>query len=256
MELSKLSTSGVVKAAISYLGIYTSGYIFNNIGVPNRKELLITNDIYHVFNKTIDTKPIFQDALYCRQFVDICRYYRSSMSIVGYSKLPLLDRKKLEFILKEIKNPDNFKINVLSYCIMPTHFHFLLVQKVDGGIQSFVSNAVNSFTKSFNKSSARIGPLFIPRFKYKRITTGEQLAHVSRYINLNPFSSNIVNSIEDLKNYKWGSFKEIINKQYDLVDFQSLNKYCDTDSAKYIQFVLDNAGHQKNLEAVKYLNKW
>ena len=46
-------------------------------------------------------------------------------------------------------------IDILAYCLMPNHFHFLIRQKIDKGISTFVSNISNSYSRYFNQKHGR-----------------------------------------------------------------------------------------------------
>lgn len=224
--------------------------------MPTRADVFINGGVYHIFNKTIDGRRIFINNRNCNTFIEMLRYYRSSKSIISYSKLKSLSSPFSDTIKSTILNETFFDIEILSYCLMPTHFHLLIKQQKGHGILRSISNVVNGFTKYFNIKNGRKGPLFLPRFKSRTIITDEQLMHVSRYIHLNPYSSRIVNSIEDLMIYKWSSLKEYI---FDYSDICNTNDILDLFYFKkklYKKFVQNNAVYQRTLEEIKYTEKW
>ena len=132
---------------------------------------------------------------------------------------------------------------------MPNHFHFLLQQKVDGGITDFVSKISNSYTKYFNTKNQRIGPLLQGEFKSVYIETNEQLIHVSRYIHLNPLVSFLTDNLET---YQWSSYLEYLKE----VKNNTCSKGIILDQFKspqdYKQFVLDQENYGKKLEMIKH----
>lgn len=226
--------------------------------MPTRKDIFINNEIYHVFNKTIDHRSLFIDKKISKLFLDIVRYYRSTKANIRYSYFRKLSSAFRDFKEREINCRKYFKIEILAYCIMPNHFHLLLKQTIDKGIIRFMADILNSLTRFYNLRTDRKGPIFLTQFKSKRIVSREQLLHVSRYIHLNPYSSGLVNSISELMNYRCSSFIEYINKK-------NKNNLCETDvilsnfflrKEKYRKFVLDNAEHQKSLEYIKHAQKW
>lgn len=83
-------------------------------------------------------------------------------------------------------------LEIISYCLMPNHFHLLVKQVIDHGIVKCLNNFSNSYTRYFNIRHDRVGPLFQGRFKAVRIETDEQLLQVSRYIHLNPVASSLI----------------------------------------------------------------
>ena len=140
---------------------------------------------------------------------------------------------------------------------MPTHFHFLLRQNDNNGIQNFISNAANSFTRYHNIKYEKLGPLFLPRFKSVKVTSEEQAMHVSRYIHLNLYSSGLCKNIEELVNYKWSSFKEYVGDvKNGLCDKTFILGLFNFNKERYKRFVFNNADYQKSLEHIKYTNKW
>ncbi len=140
-------------------------------------------------------------------------------------------------------------VDIVCYCLMPNHFHFLLHQVKKGGITEFVSKISNSYTKYINTRSKRIGPLLQGDFKAVHVGTTEQLIHLSRYIHLNPIVAYLV---KNLYSYQWSSYPEYVN----LVSDEICDKKIILDQFKspeeYRQFVLDQEGYGKELEAIKH----
>src|SRR3989338_10209047 len=200
--------------------------------MPSRKDIFTNGSIYHIFNKTIDRRLIFEDDRISDLFLKLLRYYRSTKSIIRYSHFNELKGEFRVNFQKQILNPDYFKVDILTFCLMPNHFHLLLKQKREDGIIRFMSDTVNSVTRFFNILHERKGPVFLPQFRSRQIHTREQLIHVSRYQHLNPFSSGIVKSIKVLLSYPYSSFNE-----YSKANFTNL---CNTD------VILREFNHDKN----------
>ncbi len=227
--------------------------------MPGRFEPFINNRIYHIFNKTIEAKKIFIDHNNCDHFLELVKYYRSAKARISFSKLKLLKDELRREIIKATLPKKYFQIELLSYCLMPTHFHFLIRQKNTDGVKIFVSNVLNAFTRYFNIKTERKGPIFLTQFKSVGIQRDEQLIHVSRYIHLNPYSSQLVKSFGNLEKYSWVSYKEYINTDKDkdkICDTKTVLGYFNGDRGKYQKFVEDNADYQKSLEYVKHVAKW
>ena len=136
---------------------------------------------------------------------------------------------------------------------MPNHFHLLLKQKEDMGITRFMGLVQNSYTKYFNLKRDRVGSVFQGRFKAVRVSTDEQLIHLSRYIHLNPHSSFIVKSIEELVNYPWSSYSDYLSKR----NHQFLEKKIILDFFEkpkdYRKFVNSQIDYQRELAEIKKL---
>lgn len=95
-------------------------------------------------------------------------------------------------IAQDLSDKDHL-VDVIAYCIMPTHLHFVLCQLKDNGISIYMKNLLDSYTRYFNTRYKRKGPLWEGRFKSILVQTEEQLLHLTRYIHLNPISGALVN---------------------------------------------------------------
>lgn len=134
---------------------------------------------------------------------------------------------------------------------MPNHFHFLLKQIKDNGISHFVANFQNSYTRYFNVKWKKDGPLLLTQFKAVRIEDDNQLLHVSRYIHLNPYSSFVIKSIDNLIDYPWSSLKEYLSSANVVKSEEIINLI--GSSKKYKKFLLDQADYQRTLDQIKHL---
>ena len=225
--------------------------------MPSRKDIFTNGSFYHIFNKTIDHRLIFENDKISKLFLNLLRYYRSTKSVIRYSHFNELQRETRIRIEKQLIIPAHFKIEILTFCLMPNHFHLLLKQKKAEGIIRYISDTINSLTRFFNILHERKGPIFLPQFRSRQIHTREELIHVSRYHHLNPFSAGIVKNLKDILSYPYFSFNEyskagltnLCNTDYILKEFSF-------DKNKYQQFVFSNAEHQKMLQSVKYVKKW
>jgi len=171
------------------------------------------------------------------------RYYLQSNPAVKFS------------IFRQQKNKYQINLNealtkIIAYCIMPDHYHFILTQLKESGIKNFIQKLNNSYSHYFNLRHKQKGPVFESRFKAVRVKTQEQLIHLSRYINLNPVSSYLV---EDPINYPYSSYKIYLKEeQSDLVDPSDV--MVDFKSAKsYKKFVLDRKDYQRELKNIRHL---
>jgi len=225
--------------------------------MPKRKMNFINGEYYHIFNKTIESKQIFIDNYLTSMFLEISQYYRSSKTRLRFSDYKKLIDINKNLILKEILISAYFKVEILCYCLVPTHFHFLLKQLSENGVSKFIGDILNSFTRYFNIKTERKGPIFLPRFKAVRITNETQLKHVSRYIHLHPYSNGLVKNTIELENYRWSSFSEYIsNKASKLSSPDFILNLFNNDKIRYKKFVFDNADYQKSLEYIKHIDCW
>jgi len=218
--------------------------------VPRRLTPLITDQIYHIYNRGIDHRRTFIQKFDYRRALEAIIYYQHTsmvLKLAQYRILSLENKKRFDLVMKN----SLYNVQLISYCLMPNHFHLLIRQKQDNGISKFLSNFQNSYTRFFNTKYKRLGPLFLIQFKAVLITTDEQLLHVHRYIHLNPYASFIVKNLTDLISYPWSSMNEYLkntegycNKEFILSFFKK------TD---YSAFIFDQADHQRKLKIIKHL---
>jgi len=79
-------------------------------------------------------------------------------------------------------------VELVSFCLMPNHFHLLMYLQTTTGITQLLRNVTASYSVYFNKRHGRVGHLFQERFKASMIDNEGYLDHISRYIHLNPMS--------------------------------------------------------------------
>jgi putative transposase len=137
-------------------------------------KLYVENGWYHLYNRGIEKRDIFLDEQDYKVFLHYFKRYLTQSS-------DLVDEIKPRF-----KNDLFDKIQLVSYCLMPNHFHLLVKQAEKNTIIDFMRALSNSYTHYFNQKYQRIGPLFQGAYKGILINEEPYLLHLSRYIHLNP----------------------------------------------------------------------
>ena len=224
--------------------------------MPTRKDTFSNGCIYHIYNKTIDNRKIFNSDPVSLYFIELLNYYKSSKSNLKYSQFKNLNEDLRMNKEIEISIPKYHNVEILCHCLIPNHFHLLIKQKKEQGIIRFMSNTINSITHFYNLRNDRKGPVFFPQFKSRIILTDEALNHNSRYIHLNPYTCRLVGSLDELLNYRFSSFPAYINEgisNNEIVNPNIILANFNHDKSKYKEFVFGNAEHQKTLEYMKHL---
>lgn len=217
----------------------------------NRKVVFANDEIYHVFNRGVEKRPTFMDKRELDRSLITLDFYRFANLPLKLSRfLNLTESERSKF--RQDLNTFEKLVEVICYCLMPNHFHFLLKQKREGGISTFVANFTNSYTKYFNTRHERIGPLFQGLFKAVHIEGDEQFIHVSRYIHLNPVSSFLIEP-EELKSYEWSSFPEYMGLSNKNISSPKLVLDLFPSKERYKQFVLNQVDYARKLEQIKHL---
>ena len=178
-------------------------------------------------------------------------YYRFIKPPIKLSRFKRLNLQSKAELLDKLSGTGDKLVEIVSFVFMPNHFHFLLKQVADDGIAKYLSLFTNSYTRYFNTKHNRIGPLFQGVFKAVRIESNNQLLHLSRYIHLNTFVSNIVTKT-DLSTYPWSSLPSFLSGTKDCVESKIVvSQY--KDFSKYRDFVLNHADYARELEYIKHM---
>lgn len=208
--------------------------------MPYRTVPLVTDYFYHVFNRGVEKRDIFLNKWDYSRFFKTLTYYQFSEA------KPRFSRFNPEFYTI----PDNAKklIDIISYCLMPNHFHLLVKQIEDNGVSKYVGQVSNSYTKYFNAKNERVGPLFQGNFKAVLIENDEQFLHVSRYIHLNPYVAGLAKTIEDYEHSSLGDYLGLEDRQFVKKDYIfDLMKKDD-----YKTFIWDQKDYALQLEKIKH----
>ncbi|MEK7185881.1 MAG: transposase [Patescibacteria group bacterium] len=219
--------------------------------MPRRLLPLVESQIYHVFNRGVDHRPVFTDKREFKRAVDVIDYYRFATPLIKFSKFSKLSSEEKNKIKLKIKNEAKL-VDIFAFCLMPNHFHLLLRQTYENGISKFLSNFQNSYTRYFNTKNERSGHLFTGQFKAVLIETDEQLLHVSRYIHLNPATSYIVKDFVSLLNYPWSSLPEYIGKVKSFCEANKILEFFKTPE-DHVDFLKDQLAYQRELDKIKHL---
>ncbi len=210
--------------------------------MPGRLTPLVNGEFYHLFNRGIDKRHIFLQQRDFKRFKQTFIYYQLIGNKIKFSNFA---KSELNLILP---SQENKLIDIICYCLMPNHFHFLVRQLKDNGISIFISQLCNSYTKYFNTKYKRVGPILEGSFKAVRVESNDQLIHLSRYIHLNPVVSGLVGKLGE---YPWSSYEEYMQNNSNLcLAGEILNFF--SSKEKYRQFLEDQIEYGISLEMIKH----
>ena len=120
--------------------------------------------------------------------------------------------------------PRNFfgEIRLLSYCLMPNHFHLLVKQESDRGIDHFMRSLSTKYVRYFNSKYKRVGPLFQGIYKAVRVLDEYQFVYLSKYIHRNPVGILAYKDhpcrLEDYRYSSYGNYLKLFNQTWLDVD--------------------------------------
>ena len=208
--------------------------------MPIRKISLVNGMVYHVCNKSIAGFKIFNDDRDYDRIMGLMSFYIAEEVPYKFSTYKKTKNIELSFS-KQL-------VDIVAYCIMPTHIHLILKQNQDNGIEKFMGLISNGYSKYFNIRHARKGPLWEGRFKNISVNDDEQLLHLTRYLHLNPVTAFLVNYPDNWRYSSYNEYVETYTHNKKLCDFHTLLKI---DSVSYKKFVLDRIDYQRQLAIIK-----
>lgn len=146
-----------------------------------RKTPFVTGEFYHIYNRGTDYRDIIKDVFDRQRFLQ---------SLLEFNVIePIGSIYEEQFRRNSLGTPTTKSkkklMNIVAGCINPNHFHLLLEQVAEKGIEKFMQKLGGGYTRYFNEKYHRNGVLFQGKFKSIHIDSDEYLLFVSAYINLN-----------------------------------------------------------------------
>jgi len=180
---------------------------------------LVENEIYHVLNRGVDKRSIFQER------VDLERFFNGMQNLNNLKPVGHLARRRN----RVSTSMDQKLVDFIAFNLNPNHFHFILRQKADRGVERFIHRLTVSHSKYFNLKYGRVGTLFQGKFKAIHVDSNKYLLHLSAYVNLNDMA-HARNSKLGLFKSSWREYigelgEEFCDKLIILDQFKSREKY-------------------------------
>ncbi len=178
-----------------------------------RKIQFTKDNYYHVFNRGVDKRNIFESKedlyYFFNRLTDL--NFDSQNKDLNIKRYRSSDKKVVE-----IKG--SALVSIIAYCLLPNHFHLVLRQESEDGISKFMQKLGTSYTMYFNQKYKRSGSLFQGKFKANIIGGDFGLPVLSVYVNLN----YIHHKIDPKENLVKSSIFEYLDKDLD-------NSICNKD---------------------------
>lgn len=111
--------------------------------------------IHHVFNRGMAKKPMFESRRDRRYF--------------------------LSLLARAVKREE---LAVLAYCVLSTHYH--IVVRSSGALDVAMQRIQSTYSRAFNRSRRRDGPLVRARYGSRRVDGERYLGVLLDYVHLNP----------------------------------------------------------------------
>lgn len=138
-------------------------------------------------------------------------------------------------------------VEIVVYCLNPNHYHFILKQVEEKGVERFMHKIGTSFTLYFNKRNKRTGALFQGNFKAAHIDSNEYLLYLSAYVNEN----NFIHGYNKRNDWQYSSLPSYLGKKNDkLVNKDIISGQFD-NIRQYKDFLEEHALKMKNDKDLK-----
>jgi len=206
--------------------------------MPRKARHFINNGIYHIILRRVGNEQLFNDVddyyrvifyLYeCNNTKPVIIRQRRRARNQFKKAIKLLDKINISEFFENSDRRENrdLLVEVLAFCLMPTHIHLLVRQLKDGGISKFIQKIGAGYPAYFkNKYKIKLkGYFFQDRFSAVPVETEGQLRVVFTYIHTNPVAlvepqwkekgiKNFQEIIKFLENYKWSSYQDYLGKK-------------------------------------------
>lgn len=131
--------------------------------------------VYHVLNRAVASLPLFEKEA---------------------------DYEAFERVLEQAQERNPTRI--LAYCVMPTHWHFVLWPRKDGEITAFLRWLTHTHTMRWhaNHDTSGTGHLYQGRFKSFPVEEDDHFYAVVRYVERNAVRANLIRRAEQ---WRWSS---------------------------------------------------
>lgn len=181
-----------------------------------QKPKLINNQIYHIYNRGVEKRKIFLDKQDYYRFIHDLYEFNDQNPVLNLNYY--FNSRTMEVepqYLKRAKRQRKLLVEILIFTLMPNHFHLLLRQVKNGGVEKFMQKLGTGYTMYFNKKYDRVGSLLQGRFKAVLVNQQKHFIHLPFYIHANPVElfNQVGSTINFLENYKWSSFSDYIGKK-------------------------------------------
>lgn len=141
--------------------------------MPRQARIDIPDSLYHIIARGIERRKIFKNEFDYEDFL-----------------------RRLDHGLKRTGN------KCLAYSLLGNHFH-LLILRGQRPLAELMRRLLTGYAVNFNLRNRRVGHLFQNRYKAILCDYDAYVLELVAYIHLNPLRAGLVESLRDLRKYRW-----------------------------------------------------
>lgn len=155
------------------------------------KKIFQDGGLYHIFNRGNNKERIFRDS------------------------------QDYEVLLKKIFGRiTTTGDRILSYNILPNHFHFIMRANHADTIPKLMQSFGLSYSHYYRRKYDYVGHIFQGPYKAKHVDSIPYLLTLSKYIHRNPYKAGLVPSTDYLHQYKYSSYRLYLNPPLEKVEWE------------------------------------
>lgn len=221
-----------------------------------RKIKFVKEGIYHIFNRGVEKRNIFQDDADRWRFLQGLYLFNDEKKSAGLLWEMKNVRGGLNFkTLKKFADKRREKreplVRIMADCLMPNHYHLILEEIKENGISNFMHKIGTGYAGYFNKKYKRVGSLFQGTFKAIPANKDLYLQRLLIYLNVvNPGEfvepklkergvKNIDMIMKFAAGYPWSTHQEYLKKRNSIIIDKGLLGNFFPTQIKYRQFARD-----------------
>lgn len=197
------------------------------------------DEYYHLYSRGVLKKTIFHDHRDYARFLFLLLYFQSPVLFYNLSRPVSSFVRRQTFNIKptiEARVIQTRLVEMVSFCLMPNHFHLLVRLVRDNGLALYMQRVLTAYAKYYNAKYKYSGHLFQSAYQAVHIEDNEQLLYTSAYIHKNP---------RDYVKYHWSSYQDYTRTNRWrglLVPDLILDQF--NDSADYTHWVKDTSAKE------------
>ncbi len=192
-------------------------------------------------------------------------YYHLMMRGINGEGIFGQDRDKVHFLELFSEQQEAGFLSLAAWCIMDTHIH-AIVQAKKAALAAAAKVVSIKYARHYNRTQARLGPVFCGRFRSERIEDENYLLGTVRYVHMNPVKAGLVWSPHEFQRSSFldymGSAKHLHPAEKSFVlgffggDLSKFTSFHDrADDNEYLE-TREDAGRERQERAVKTIEQF
>lgn len=187
---------------------------------------------YHIYNRGAGGMQIFRDNTDRKKFLSLLERHLTPPD--------QYDRDEID----ELEQPESYtyyEVETVAYCLMGNHFHLLFYLPNDiAAITGLMRSVSTAYSMYFNLRHKSQGHVFQSVYRAAHIDYEPYLAHISRYIHMNP---------RTWRTYKWSSILEYTGQRH--TKWVHPERVTSMSPQSYFEFLEDYQDRKDTLAIVK-----